>query len=214
VARTEAAPRIEEVSVGRLIPAKWNYKKTGTPEIAQKLAASIRRDRSAGVLAVRVLGKSLEVMDGNHRLDAVKLLEWPTVMVENFGKITQAEAVLLAQRRNHQWFEDDTVALSALFKNVVLPKFDLETLEEFMPFNKTGLESLAKLCDFDWKSVDQNPDDHVADRLSFPMSDELRGAWEKWLAIAEQKIGEGTSKLDAFELALKTAIAVHERSQA
>lgn len=207
------APVIEEVAVGRLIPAKWNYKKAGTPETAQKLAASIRRDRSAGVLAVRALGKSLEVIDGNHRLEAIKLLEWPKVKVENFGKITQAEAVTIAARRNHQWFEDDTVALSALFKNVVLPKFDLETLEEFMPFNKTGLESLVKLCDFNWDAVAQDKDDHVADRLSFPMSDELRAAWEKWLVIAEQKIGEGTSKLDAFELAIKTAIAVHERTQ-
>jgi len=145
-------PKVVTVSIEQLSKADWNYKTDGTPEQIQKLAESIRRDQSAGVPAVREISSDqYEVIDGNHRLDALNLLHWSKVSVENFGPISQAEAVVIARRRNYQWFQDDVLKLSTLFRDVVLPEFPLEVLETFMPDSPEMLQSLARLsADFDW----------------------------------------------------------------
>lgn len=145
-------PKVMTVLVSRLVKAAWNYKTDGTPEQIDKLAASAEHDKSVGVLAVRELpnGK-LEVMDGNHRLDVLDKLGWKKVMVENFGSITEAEAVTVAHRRNYQWFQDDVLKLSTLFRDVVLPVYPLEDLSKIMPDTIAELSSLVRLsADFDW----------------------------------------------------------------
>lgn len=143
---------ISEVEVGRLVPADWNFKVEATPEQLQKLANSIEKDRSAGVFAVRELPDgSLEVMDGNHRLAAIRHAGWSTVYVENFGPISLAEAVLIARRRNYQWFDTDFVELANLVQNVVLPEYPVEDMIEFMPESLEELQALADLAEkWEW----------------------------------------------------------------
>jgi len=148
--------QLAELNVADLIKADWNYKSDASAEMLEKLCASISKDHSAGVLAVREMESGqFEVIDGNHRFQAVCELGWEKVPCENFGEISLAHAVTVARRRNHQWFEDDPLAFAELYRDVVLPEYSVGELEQFMPDSQQELEDLAKLLDFDWGEFDQ-----------------------------------------------------------
>jgi hypothetical protein len=175
-------PLLQEVARELLISAEWNYKRAASPEALKKLAASIDKDRSAGVMAVRELkaGK-LEVIDGNHRLDAIDVLGWKIVKVENFGPITKADAVLIARRRNHQWFEDDEFALAALIRDVVLPEYGtLEGLEDFMPDSAQDLADMIERAGTDW-TYDPGVSPKHQQQIFFVTDAELLALWKAWV---------------------------------
>ena len=142
------SPKIQEVSLGKLVNADWNYKEKGTPEMIQKLAESVKRDKSLGVVAVRELDDgNYEVIDGNHRLEAARFLKMEKLTVENFGKLSKSDAVLIARRRNHQWFREDVVLLASLYADVVVPEISIDDLSTFMPETKNDLADLIRMAE-------------------------------------------------------------------
>ena len=74
-----------------------------------------------------------EVMDGNHRLEALKQLGWKKIAVENFGPISIAKAITIARRRNHSWFEDNLFKLGELYREHVIPEFGVDELAKILP---------------------------------------------------------------------------------
>ena len=146
---------LETVDIARLVPADWNYKDEGDRKDIEKLKRSILRDGSAGVPAVRELDAlKLEVMDGNHRLIALVELGFKMIVVENFGKITKAAAIVIARRRNKPWFREDMVKLAKLFKEEVVPEIAIDELKEFM---QDDIDRLLGLADFDWAQYGDAP---------------------------------------------------------
>jgi hypothetical protein len=179
-----------------------------------KLKASIEHDASAGIMAVREMDAgTLEVIDGNHRLDAIRELGWTHVQVENFGKLSDAEAVVLAERRNHQWFETDDAVLSKLMKETVLPELSLDELEQFMPRSRASLEALVKLTDFNWDGAGPGNGEKQA-MFAVTFSETIAALWPRWIEIARRSIGDEPSRLDAFELLLKIGVANLEKEEA
>lgn len=140
---SEKKPTIQVIPIHQLLPAPWNYTEEGTPERLETLKNSIIRDKSAGVPAVRQLGSSrFEVIDGNHRLQILLELGWKEVTCENFGKISQAEAITISRRRNHDWFPSREGALDLLLKEVVMPEIPAEELANFMPETLDDLKDI------------------------------------------------------------------------
>ena len=146
-------PKLMVVPIDQVIKAKWNYKTDGTQEQIEKLMKSIERDMSAGVLATReikVRGKlKYEVMDGNHRLEALRRLKWKKIPIENFGEISKAKAVTITRRRNHSWFDDDLLKISELMAEVT-QEIEIEELATFMPEDIDDLENLVNFGQHDW----------------------------------------------------------------
>lgn len=203
--------KIIEVKVAKLKKADWNYKSNGTPEQISKLAASIKQDGSAGVLAVRELkGNTLEVIDGNHRVDALIEAKWDSVAVENFGKISKAQAILIARRRNHVWFEDDLVKFATLFKNDVLSEFSITDLAAFMPNSQEELEALSKLVDFDWDNLSRgegaakNQKDNPL-LIQLLLDERTAQLWQKWVEYCFGKL-KLTTHADAFTKSVEAAV--------
>ncbi len=199
-----------ELATSKIVKADWNYKEDGTPEQIKKLRASIDRDQSAGVIPVRELGDGIfEAIDGNHRFDAIMLEPaWDTVFVENFGKITMAEAITIANRRNYQWFQDDTLKLSALFKNTVLPEMKAVELAEFMPQTEEAINEIAKLTDFDWDALPDKSGGNrgeKAQKLTIEMSDKMLEVWNTWSITAKEQYNCSTSE-ESFFYAVKMAL--------
>lgn len=173
-------PKVMELAVDKIVLAAWNYKTDGTPEKMAKLKASIERDNSVGVLPVRELANGkFEAVDGNHRLRAIKELGWKKVSVENFGKISKAEAVLLARRRNAEWFEDDVNAFNKLMAEA-MKEVSIEEMAKFMPESLDELEAYKHLNDFDWNQptpkVKADPTHHI---LNVKLSTKTHQAFEK-----------------------------------
>jgi hypothetical protein len=193
-------PETCHIAVERLVPAPWNYKKPGQPEEVKRLAASIQADASAGVLAVRELEDGcFEVIDGNHRLEAIRFLGWKEATCENFGSIDKARAVTIARRRNHQWFEDEMDKLAALYRDDVLPALDADLLDEIMPEGVRGMRALAESLSFDWRDFRPGSDP------AFGWNTYRRRLWKAWQALCAARHSE-TNPGKQFELALLTAI--------
>ena len=202
--------QIVELDVSDLIPAEWNYKTAGTEEEIAKLANSIGLDKSAGVPAVREVGERFEVIDGNHRLAAIKVLGWERVPCENFGDITKAMAIIIARRRNHKWFEDDVLQYAELFTDDVLKEFSLDDLEPIMPDRREEMEALTKLLDFDWSQYDtatthDNGDEKIV--LKLELNTETYTMWKQWKEQCAELLGYDNDGR-CMELALVEALNV------
>ena len=218
-------PRTELLNVApdQLRPAPWNYKQPGTSERQAKLRASIERDGSAGVLAVREVpvdeggpfqtpdGRPIyETMDGNHRLNELLALGWPLHRVENFGPISKADAILIARRRNASWFDDDIVALGELLQNEVVPQgegYSVSEMATFMPDSELELQSLLDLVEaHQWRDANPvvpEPDAKAGfKKVVLLLPPDVVGVWTRaGERVAERLRGDGLSLHDDKEIA-------------
>jgi len=195
--------KVETMNINQLIKAEWNYKTDGTEEQINKLIKSIKYDDSAGILAVRKLGDKYEVIDGNHRLEALKRIGWQDIQVENFGDIPKSKAIIIARRRNHVWFDDDLKAFSDLIKNDVLPEIDTDTLKDILPDTPDEIDNLINFGNFDWEEPVQN-EPKESDRMksvTIKIDESVYQIWQDWVKwCAEQT--DYKSDAQAFEYAI------------
>jgi len=200
--------QIVKMDIKDLFKADWNYKTDGTDEQIDKLMESIKKDKSVGVLAVRELGNAFEVIDGNHRLEALIRLKWKKVPCENFGSISKGKAITIARRRNHKWFEDDILAYANLFKEEVLTDYSLEELATFMPDSLEDMENLIKIDEFDWDEAEDNPtydEDENLKTIKIAVPEETYNTWLKWKERIKKMNGYETDS-KAFEFAIIEAL--------
>lgn len=215
--------QIVKTKLASLIHAHWNYKTDGTPEEIERLARAIESAGSCGVLAVREVNVDgepmLEVMDGNHRLTAIRQLGWEDVPVENFGQISEAKAIILTRQRNQNWFEDDKLKLANLFVTHVFPEYSKEALELILPESAQSLEALELLANATWEAPNLSDDngssgssndlDFNKKKIFLKVSEEVFNLWEKWLERTEQITGLDSQER-AFEFAVIEALNVPE----
>ena len=197
--------QLANIDIKDLHKAEWNYKTDGTEEQIEKLINSINQDKSVGVLAVREVEDGFEVIDGNHRFEAVSRMDWKEVPCENFGSITKATAITIARRRNHKWFEDDILAYAEIFNESVLAEYDIGELEKFMPDTKEEMESLSKMLDFDWDEFQETELDEEWKTLSIKLPDSVWQLWNEWKAKAKN-ITNSESDVMALEYAIAEAL--------
>ena len=192
--------KVETMNIDNLVKAGWNYKTDGTEEQINKLIKSIKYDNSAGVIAVRKLNDKYEVIDGNHRLEALQRMGWQQIQVENFGDISKAKAIIIARRRNHVWFDDDLKAFSDLIKNDVLPEIDTDTLKDILPDTPDEIDNLVNFGNFDWEEpIEKEPKDNDGKKTVVVKVDEsVYQMWQDWVKwCAEQT--NCKSEPEAFE---------------
>ncbi len=201
--------QIADIDMKDLVKADWNYKTDGTEEQINKLMNSITADESVGVVAVRELpNNKFEVIDGNHRFEAIKRLGWKKVPCENFGNITKAKAITIARRRNHKWFDDDIIAYAELLNNEVLGEYTLDELEKIMPDTKEEMEKLQEMLDFDFDQFDGDFKYDESDNLktiNIKVPEDTYKIWLEWKdKVKEMTDYETDGK--AFEYAIVEAL--------
>ena len=201
--------QIADIDMKDLVKADWNYKTDGTEEQINKLMNSITADESVGVVAVRELpNNKFEVIDGNHRFEAIKRLGWKKVPCENFGNITKAKAITIARRRNHKWFDDDIIAYAELLNNEVLGEYTLDELEKIMPDTKEEMEKLQEMLDFDFDQFDGDFKYDESDNLktiNIKVPEDTYKIWLEWKdKVKEMTDYETDGK--AFEYAMEEAL--------
>ena len=201
--------QLVQININDIIKADWNYKSDGTKEEIQKLKNSISEDNSVGVLAVREVDDGFEVIDGNHRFEAIKQLGWEKVPCENFGAITKAKSITIARRRNHKWFEDDIMAYSKLFKEEVLQEYSVQELKDFMPDTEEDMNTFINSLDFDYdENKKDNPTYDESENLksiNIKIPEETYNIWLKWKDRVKQ-IGNYETDSKAFEYAVVEAL--------
>ena len=192
--------QVEKIAINKLIKADWNYKTDGTEEQITKLMNSIKYDNSAGVLAVRKVRNKYEVIDGNHRLEALQRLKWKEVQVENFGDLPKSKAIILSRRRNHVWFDDDLVSFGTLLKEDVLPDIGLDELKTILPDTSEEIENLLNFNKFDWTEPTQveKGNNSSSKTLTLQLGEDVFQMWQDWLQQSGAK-----NESEAFYLLLK-----------
>tara|TARA_R100000231_G_scaffold139595_1_gene121500 strand:- start:1004 stop:1621 length:618 start_codon:yes stop_codon:yes gene_type:complete len=192
--------KVETMNIDSLIKAEWNYKTDGTDEQINKLMKSIKYDNSAGILAVRKLNDKYEVIDGNHRLEALRRMGWQQIQVENFGEIPKSKAIVISRRRNHVWFDDDLKAFSDLIKNDVLPDIDTDTLKEILPDTPDEIDNLINFGNFDWEEPTQNePKDSDGKKtISIKIDESVYQMWQDWVKYCAEQT-DYKNDAEAFE---------------
>ena len=179
--------KVTEVKISELVEAEWNYKTDGTPEEIDRLKKAICFAKSCGVLMVRELDSGkFEVMDGNHRLKAIRELKWEKVPIENCGKITKARAIVLTRQRNEQWFKDDRLQLANLYDEFVFPEFGKEELAAITSDEVIDLDIMEQLAKEDgWEGF--TPRDQPPETQSIKVDPETYDAWKKFKDKIKEK---------------------------
>ncbi len=137
------------IDVTKLEKAAWNYKKDDEFMLGQ-LVGNLKANGQMENIIVRELSAgTYEVVNGNHRYDAVKLLGWKKIVAFNLGKVGQAHAEKIAIVTNETRFQTDQVKLAELMTKLQ-GEFKLEDLAKEMPWTEEQIENFAKLTEFNW----------------------------------------------------------------
>jgi len=136
------------VPVAKLRKAPWNYKEDDD-EQSKKLAANIKRNKQVVNIIVREMPDgTLEVVDGNHRVDAFHEAGMKMAVAFNLGKVPVTTAKRMAMEINETRFKSDHVKMAELVQELV-DKHGLDDLETTMPFSREDLEGYMNLLSFD-----------------------------------------------------------------
>lgn len=143
--------------VDKMALAEWNYK-TENEELTEKLKNNIKLNGQIENIIVRELDTGFfEVVNGNHRLVAMKDLGFEQVVCYNLGKnVSDEKAQRIAIETNETKFEADNIKLATLISSI-LKKDSLEDLVGTMPYSKDDLENFQKMLDFNWGEMEDKP---------------------------------------------------------
>ena len=163
-----------EIPVKGIKKAPWNYRMED-PDMAVKLAKNIQRNGQIVNIIVRELETGdFEVINGNHRLDAMQEIGQEKAVCCNLGKITDAHAKRVAVETNETEFETDYAKLADLI-NDMTEEFDMSDLQETMPYSPEELEGYINMVDFDWTTFDEPPGDAIgSDKATITVSKATR----------------------------------------
>lgn len=138
-----------------LVKAPWNYKQNDEV-ILGKLIENMRRNGQIENIIVRYLGDDqYEVVNGNHRIDAMLALEMTEVKCYNLGEISLAQAKRIAVETNETRFPSDEQNLNDLLFELTT-KFDIDDLAETVPFDFDGEFGLDDDLDSELKEEEED----------------------------------------------------------
>lgn len=148
--------RYKLVKIDQLVKADWNYK-NDNPELAAKLAENMKRNGQVENILVRHLPTGfLEVVNGNHRFDALKLLGAEEVMAYDLGEISQEHAMRIAIETNETRFDSDSEKLEGILREIA-GSFSLEDLAATMPFKPDELAQYFAVPEMPTAEEDELP---------------------------------------------------------
>jgi hypothetical protein len=129
-----------ELPLEKLLLAPWNYK-ADNPAMMRRLLGSLRRNHQVVNLIVRRIGQDRwEVVNGNHRLRAMRKLRVPAAYCCDLGKITEAAARRVALETNELQFDRDPGAMAQVIGRL-LERFAAQDLAITLPFSASMLET-------------------------------------------------------------------------
>ncbi len=139
------------VAVGELRPNTWNYnrQREGT---FNRLVAVIRRHGFTKPVIVRQTPTGLEIVDGEHRWRAAKLLGLQQVPIVDLGAIPDRHAKEMTVVLNELGGDADEARLGDLLRDVHVDA-SLDELVAIMPFTNAELEVYTQTIDFSFASL-------------------------------------------------------------
>ena len=163
------------IDAARLVKASWNYK-LDSPELKEKLKANIKRNGLIENIIVRELETGFfEIVNGNHRMDAVSELEIEKLFCFNLGSVSQAQAMRVAIETNETRFTSDQEQMAARIREII-EVFDRQEFISTVPFTDEQLDQILKGIEQatspeDFKEVDENIEtEHTCPKCGYAWS--------------------------------------------
>jgi ParB-like chromosome segregation protein Spo0J len=216
-ALTTLTHRFETVSIDRLVKADWNYKRDDS-FMLDKLVENIKRNGQVENLIVRELETgALEIVNGNHRYDALRQLGIGEAIVCNLGRITLLQAQRIAIETNETRFKSDVILLAQRLEEL-RAEFEEADLTATLPFTDDDLNNLSNLNDYDWDDAKERGEKAESDAesdpniytLTFRVPFEVQALWIEWKARMEARGINYEPRM--LELALVEALNTPEES--
>lgn len=195
-----------EIPISSLIKAKWNYKEDNDAKL-QKLIAGIKRNGQIENIIVREVARGkFEVINGNHRYDAMVKLKRATAICFNLGKVTLPFAQRLAVETNETRFESNGRTLAKLIKDIA-EEYTAIDLATTFPYDQEEIEDFVRLVDFDWSEAQKgnesnNKGDEGLHTLKFRVSESTLKLWSRYSKLVMRIDDE----IKPFEFAISNAL--------
>lgn len=199
----------ELMEVSKLIKADWNYKEDDEKKL-KDLENNINRNGQVENLIVRKLKDKYEIVNGNHRYDALINLGIKKAIVCNKGEISKEEAIRLAVETNETRFPNDNIKLAELV-DTMLNKYDVEDLVETLPYSEKELQNMQDILTFDFNDFENDKtifDGHDFDKkITLQVNEDILERWNELKQRFSGVIGyENDSKI--FEFAIIEALNI------
>ena len=126
---------IQTIHIDKLFANSWNTNIV-SPDNQIKIENSIKRFGMFKPLVCRTLPDGrIEVLGGQHRLEAAKKLGYTEVKIVNLGEVDDQKAKEISLVDNSRYGSDDGLKLGELIK-------DLDDIGEYLPYTETELAGI------------------------------------------------------------------------
>ncbi len=129
----------KEIKVNLLKKAGWNYK-TNDETIMQRLENNIKKNGMIENIIVRKIKDGYEVVNGNHRLEVLKKLNFEDVMCYDLGEISLNQAKKIAIETNETKFDANEKKLLTMIEELKIEFEDLDLTVETQDLNYEDFE--------------------------------------------------------------------------
>lgn len=187
----------------QLVKADWNYKDDDEKKL-EKLIANLKHNGQVQNIIVRELGaKKYEVVNGNHRFDALVANGVDGAVCCNLGKISKNAAIRVAVETNETNFDSDSISLARVIENI-LKEFELEDVAVTMPYDEEQLAMFQNLIDNNWSAFDRMPEgyDEEFHLLKFKVDEKHLAIWSQVKTRLKNKISEEQVFIFAIDCAI------------
>lgn len=158
----------KRLDIDWLFEADWNYKQNDD-ELLDKLVRNMKNNNQMENIIVRQVGKRWEVVNGNHRLQAMRQLGYSQVMVYDLGEVRLAEAKRIALETNETKFQADPFELGKMLQELI-EEFDITELCATTPYTEGEVHNYIDLLDMNPEFEDEPPPGEPAHELSVTIS--------------------------------------------
>lgn len=207
------------LKLNQLKKADWNYKEDDKDQMAN-LVENIKRNNQVENIQVRELGDDkYEIVNGNHRLEAMMLAGFKEAMCYNHGTISLNEAKRIAIETNETRFASNSLKLSEAIKELA-EDFDVQELALTLPFTEDEIQGHIDLLDFDFTDLNTT-DDGIGEydpdnpetwkTIAVKVPEETYHLWLNWVLKTKELLGY-ENDFKALEFALVEATNMPDES--
>lgn len=145
--------KIKKVAIEQVKPNNYNPKEKKSADY-QKVLDSIKINGLIAPIFVRELKKdSYEIIDGEQRFTACEELGFPEVLIYNYGKLTDEEAIQLTV-----WWQQqvpfDEIKLAEVFTDLT-NKVGGDWSKIKLPYTQEEIEQKIEMLKFDWAKYEE-----------------------------------------------------------
>lgn len=199
----------EDIEIKKLVKANWNYKKEDENLFAKLLHQMKNNGQIENIIIRKLSPDKYEVINGNHRLDVMRILKYEKCHVYNYGDITLSQAKRIAIETNETYFDSDKRKKSEIICQLT-KEFEINDMIKTMNYNNDDIIAMQMLANSDKNATfGEENEDNFKFQIKMNVSKETFERWKQLKSRMREVLGyDNESKVIEFaiEEALNTPI--------